>query len=73
MPCIDIKATGQKIKDICNAKGFTAPDIADMIGVTKIAVYKWFRGDAIPSIDNFVVFAAIVGKKIDDIIVLKTI
>lgn len=35
---------------------------------TPQAIYKWQRGDTLPTIDNFVVLSSVFGVKIDDIL-----
>ena len=37
---------------------------------TPNAVYRWFRGDAMPTLDNLVILAAIFGVLMDDIIIV---
>lgn len=34
------------------------------------ALYKWQHGTALPTIDNLVVLAAVLGVKVDDILVM---
>lgn len=70
MPTIDMKATGKNIKDKMVKKGMTAKDVQTVFGFnTPQAIFKWFRGDALPTIDNLVILANIFGTTMDDIIV----
>ena len=39
------------------------------MGISCQAIYRWQRGDALPSIDNLVILADLFGVQIDDIIV----
>lgn len=72
MPVIDTKATGQNMKTMMKNKKMTITDIQVIFGFnTPQAIFKWFRGDAMPTIDNMIIFADIFGVKIDDIIVVK--
>ena len=48
------------VKDLQDAFGFGTPQ----------AIYKWQQGLALPTIDNLVVLAALLGVKIDDILVI---
>ena len=74
MAVIDPAATGANIKAIAKARGMKIADIQDAFGFnTPQAIFKWFRGDAMPTIDNMVIMADMFGVKIDDIIVTKTI
>ena len=36
------------------------------------AIYKWIHGTAMPSIDNLVILAAVLGVTMDEIIVVDT-
>ena len=47
------------VKDLQDAFGFGTPQ----------AIYKWQQGLALPTIDNLVALAAMLGVKIDDILV----
>ena len=70
MPIIDMKATGTNIKAIMKAKGFKVSDIQDRCGFnTPQAIFKWFRGDCVPTIDNIIIIADMFGVAIDTIIV----
>ena len=71
MPTIDIKATGQNIVRLRNHAGITVKKMQDILGFgTPQAIYKWQRGDTLPTIDNMVVLADIFKVRIDDIVVL---
>ena len=73
MATIDTVATGANIRAMIKAKGMKIADVADVFGFnTPQAIFKWFRGDAMPTIDNMVIMADMFGVKIDDIIIRKT-
>ena len=70
MPMIDMIATGANIKNMVKAKKMTIAEIQNVFGFqTPQAIYKWFRGDAMPTIDNLVILATIFDVKIDDIVI----
>ena len=70
MPIIDMTATGKNIKDIMKAKGMKIKDIQKILGFnTPQAIFKWFRGDAMPTIDNMVILAKIFDTTIDKLII----
>ena len=74
MPVLDVKATGANIKTIIKAKGFKIADIQDKCGfATPQAIFKWFRGDCVPTIDNMIIIADMCGVTIDNIIVTRTV
>lgn len=72
LPYIDAIETGININDLRMSAGLSVKDIQSVFGFsTPQAVYKWIRGDSIPSIDNLVVLAKVLGVTINDIIICK--
>ena len=70
MPIIDMKATGANIKAIMKAKGFKVADVQTRCGFnTPQAIFKWLRGDCVPTIDNMIIIADMFGVTIDAMIV----
>ena len=70
IPAIDMAKTGQNIVLLRKKAGLTVRDLQDAFGFgTPQAIYKWQQGLALPTIDNLVVLAALLGVKIDDILV----
>jgi transcriptional regulator with XRE-family HTH domain len=71
IPVIDMVATGMNITRLRINAGLTVRDLQNIFGFsTPQAIYKWQRGDAMPTLDNMVVLAAVFGVAIDDIIVV---
>ena len=72
-PYINTVATGENINRMRVEAGFTVRDIQEVFGFsTPQAVYKWIHGTAMPSIDNLVILAAVLGVTMDEIIVVDT-
>ena len=71
MPVIDMKATGINIRMMRIRAGMSIADVQNICGVSSAAIGKWQRGDAIPTIDNLVLLAAVWKVRIDDIIVVR--
>ncbi len=70
IPAIDMVATGKRITDLRVAAGMSVRDLQDVFGfATPQAIYKWQHGTAMPTLDNLVVLAAVLGVAMDDIIV----
>jgi len=70
IPVIDMMKTGQNIIILRKKAGLSVRDLQDAFGFgTPQAIYKWQQGLALPTIDNLVVLADLLGVKIDDIIV----
>jgi transcriptional regulator with XRE-family HTH domain len=72
MPTINMSATGANIKALIKEKGIKVSDIQNGCGFnTPQAIFKWMRGDAMPSIDNLVILAHMLGVTIDQIIIIN--
>ena len=72
LPYIDAIETGININDLRMSAGLSVKDIQNVFGFsTPQAVYKWIRGYSIPSVDNLVVLAKVLGVTINDIIICK--
>ena len=73
MPVIDLAATGLNIARLRVRAGLRVRDLQDIFGFgTPQAIYKWQRGDTLPTVDNLAVLAAVFGVKIDDIRVFES-
>ncbi len=71
IPVIDMIATGMNITRLRINAGLTVRDLQNIFGFsTPQAIYKWQHGDAMLTLDNMVVLAAVFGVAIDDIIVI---
>ena len=72
VPVIDLTATGQNIKNLRVAAGISVRDLQAILGFTNPqAIYKWQNGDCMPSIDNLVILAAVLGVTVDQILVVE--
>ena len=72
IPVIDTAATGRNIAVLRKQNGMTVRDLQKVFGfASPQAIYKWQRGDCMPSIDNIVVLAFVFGVAVDDIIVFR--
>ena len=71
IPTIDMVRTGQNINRLRKNAGISVKDMQQIFGfATPQAIYKWQHGTALPTIDNLVVLAAVLGVKIDDILIM---
>lgn len=72
-PVIDIKATGERINTIRLERNISVRSIADYLGFNNLnSIYKWFRGDALPSLDNIYALSLLFGVSINDMIVQES-
>ena len=69
-PPINMAATGANIAALRRTAGMSVVDLQNIFGFsTPQAIYKWQRGEAMPTLDNLVVLAAVFGVSMDDIII----
>lgn len=74
MLTIDMKATGQRMKEMCLAKGIKPKDIMDACGFSNLnGIYRWFRGETLPALDNFIILADLLDATIDSILVIRKV
>ena len=72
MPVINMTATGSNIKALIRANGLKVTDVQRLCGFnTPQSIFKWMRGESMPSIDNLVILAHILNVTIDEIIILN--
>lgn len=70
---IDMKATGKRIKNLIAGQGISPKDISEKTGVVTVqAIYKWLRGENIPSVDNLILLKELLGLDCIDEIVVTT-
>ena len=71
-PILDPVATGRNIDDIRRDRNLSVAALKDALGLsTTNAIYKWFRGDSMPTLDNIVILSSILKVSINDMIVAK--
>ena len=72
LPVIDMGATGKNIEALRKAAGLSVRELQRLLGFTSPqAVYKWQRGQSMPSIDNLAALACVLGVSLDNIIIYK--
>ena len=71
IPMIDMVRTGQNINRLRKSVGVSVKDLQEVFGFNSPqAIYKWQHGTTLPTIDNMVVLAKVLGVRIDEILVL---
>lgn len=64
--------TGRTIKSLAEDKGYSAADIAAALAISQVAVFKWYRGDSMPSPLNMVKLSILLDVEIEDFLVYST-
>jgi len=70
IPVVDLQKTGQNITRLRVDAGLSVKDLQQILGLnSQQAIYKWQNGQALPTVDNLIVLAAIFHVRIDDILI----
>jgi len=72
MPTIDMEETGKNIKRLVSESGLSVEELRKKLGfTTRAAIYRWYRGETIPSTDNQICLKEILGLDcLDQLLVL---
>lgn len=69
-PTIDMIATGKNITVLRKARGLSVFDLQEYFGFeAPQAIYKWQKGQSLPSTDNLYALACLFGVTIEDILI----
>ena len=69
-PVIDMVATGKNIVFLRQARGLSVSAVQEYFGFdAPQAIYKWQKGQTLPSVDNLFALAALFEVSIDDILI----
>ena len=69
-PSINMAATGNNITQMRRRAGMTVQDLQNIFGFSSPqAIYKWQRGEAMPTIDNLVILASVFDTTMDAIVI----
>ncbi len=70
LPSINLAATGNNITQMRRRAGMTVQDLQNVFGFSSPqAIYKWQRGDAMPTLDNLVILASVFDTTLDAIVI----
>ncbi len=72
-PVIDLTATGNNIKRLRLERGLTVRQVQSFFGFEEPqAIYKWQRGESLPSVDNLFALGRLLDVPMDEILVPVT-
>ena len=73
-PVIDQTATGRNIRRLRIEQGLTVRDLQDFFGFEEPqAIYKWQRGESLPSVDNLYALGSLLEVPIEQILIQKNV
>ena len=68
-PVLDARATGERIRELRIQHKLKVEDVAGFMGFESVqAVYKWQRGDSLPTVDNLYALSVLFGVSVDGIL-----
>ena len=68
---LDIAATGNKIKMLMDEREISAKDLSKVMNVSIQAVYRWQKGETLPTISNMFILGQLFDVDVDDILVAR--
>ena len=69
---IDMVRTGNNISRLRKEKGITVRQIQEEMGFnTPQAIFKWIRGESLPTLDNMIVLSEMLAVPIEQIIAVN--
>ena len=69
-PSLNLIATGRRIAELREARGFSVRDLQDYFGFdAPQAIYKWQKGQSLPSVDNLLALSLLLKVPMEQILV----
>ncbi len=69
-PSIDMKVAGSNIRAFRKERGITIREVAEYMGFREpTAVYKWQRGECLPTVDNLFALSKLLGTSMEAILI----
>ncbi len=69
IPVINMKLTGQNIMILRKKRGMSVRELQSMLGFsTPQSIYKWQRGETLPTIENLAALACILEVPMEEIV-----
>ncbi len=73
-PVIQAKETGRLIRRLRRERNISMEDMAEYFGFTSCrTIYKWQRGDCLPSLDNFIGLSRLFDVRLEELLVVTDI
>lgn len=69
-PVLDLKATGNRINKLRKENHLKVTEVAEYMGFESTqAVYKWQRGECLPTVDNLYALSRLLHTLVDNILI----
>ena len=68
-PVIDLRSTGTRLNELRRERGITVEELRVYLGMNNPNfIYRWFRGEALPTLENMYALSVIFDVSMNDII-----
>ena len=72
VPVVDMKLTGQNIASLRIKRGISVREMQHLLGfTTPQSIYKWQRGETLPTLENLAALACILDVSMDNILAVE--
>ena len=68
---VSVKDTGKKISKKLSENNISVKELYSYLDISEQAVYKWFRGESLPTIENFIMLTDLLNCSIEELVVLR--
>lgn len=69
---INLEKTGERLKKAMDDVGIEVKYVQRYLGLTcPQSIYKWFKGKALPSVDNLYALSKLLGVHMEDLLVVE--
>ena len=69
---IDMEKAGRRIAEACRKQGVSVKELQTLFGfAAPNAIYRWLRGETLPTVDHLVILAHALQMPVDELLVLK--
>lgn len=69
---IDMEKTGERLKRKIKEQGYMVKDIQEYLQLAcPQAIYRWYKGQILPSVDNLLMLSRLLGVHMEDLLVIR--
>ena len=69
VPVVDMKLTGKRIMILRMQRGISVRELQNLLGFSNPqSIYKWQRGETLPTVENLVALSCILSVPIEEIL-----
>lgn len=70
IPILNLRRTGKRLRYLCRRNKVTVKHLQEYLGLNcPQAIYRWFRGEYLPSIDHLYAISSLLNEPVDSLLV----